>query len=84
MSSTESEYIALSTALREAIPMIDFLQELFDAGFKFEATNAIVKCTAFEDNEGALKMAQTPKVRPQTKHINTNTIIFMTVLKLVK
>lgn len=72
MSSTESEYIALSTALREAIPMIDFLQELFDAGFDFVSKNSIIKCTAFEDNEGALEMARTPKFRPiNMKGINT-------------
>jgi Reverse transcriptase (RNA-dependent DNA polymerase) len=70
MSSTESEYIALSTALREAIPMVNFLQELFDEGFDFQATNATILCTAFEDNEGALEMARTPKFRPRTKHIN--------------
>jgi hypothetical protein len=27
-------------------------------------------CTVFEDNNGALEMASTPKIRPQTKHIN--------------
>jgi hypothetical protein len=69
-SSTESEYISLSTALRDAIPMIDFLQELISAGFKFVTTGSTIQCTAFEDNEGALEMARSPKFRPRTKHIN--------------
>jgi hypothetical protein len=70
LSSTESEYIALSTALRETLPMISFLEELIEAGFKFNVTNAKIICKAFEDNEGALEMAKSPKFRPRTKHIN--------------
>ena len=30
----------------------------------------VVKCTAFEDNSGALELARSPKMRPRTKHIN--------------
>ena len=29
-----------------------------------------IKCTMFEDNEGAKAMATIPKMRPRTKHIN--------------
>jgi hypothetical protein len=29
-----------------------------------------IKCRVFEDNEGALEMARSPKFRPRTKHIN--------------
>jgi hypothetical protein len=29
-----------------------------------------IKCTIFEDNEGAKAMATAPKMRPRTKHIN--------------
>ena len=29
-----------------------------------------IRCTVFEDNEGAKAMATTPKMRPRTKHIN--------------
>lgn len=29
-----------------------------------------VHCKAFEDNSGALIMAQIPKMRPRTKHMN--------------
>jgi hypothetical protein len=70
LSTTESEYISLSTALREAIPMIDFLEELTTAGFKFNIDHPTIFCKAFEDNEGALEMARSPKFRPRTKHIN--------------
>jgi hypothetical protein len=70
LSSTESKYILLSTSLREALPMMKFLQELVDAGFKFHVNDPTIKCKAFEDNEGALEMARSPKFRPRTKHIN--------------
>jgi hypothetical protein len=29
-----------------------------------------VRCTIFKDNEGAVAIANLPKVRPRTKHIN--------------
>ena len=28
-----------------------------------------MKCTVFEDNNGALEMAKAPKMRPRTKHV---------------
>ena len=30
-----------------------------------------VYCKAFEDNSGAVELANVPKMRPRTKHINT-------------
>jgi hypothetical protein len=68
--STESKYVWLSTALREAIPMIDFMDKLITAGFKFNIDHPKIYCKAFKDNEGALEMARTPKFRPGSKHIN--------------
>lgn len=29
-----------------------------------------IRCTMFEDNEGAIALAKLPKLRPRTKHIN--------------
>ena len=34
-----------------------------------EKKQPLVKCTVFEDNNGALKLATAPKMRPRTKHI---------------
>ena len=31
--------------------------------------NKTMKCTVFEDNNGALEMARAPKMRPRTKHV---------------
>jgi hypothetical protein len=70
LSATEAEYIALSTALRQAIPIIDYSNELREHGFKFNNNKNEIFCKAFEDNEGALEMARSPKFRPRTKHFN--------------
>ena len=71
LSTTESEYISLSSALRETIPMMRLIEEFKD---KFDCENIITKptihCTLFEDNSGALELAQAPKMRPRTRHIN--------------
>jgi hypothetical protein len=46
------------------------VEELAKAGFKFMCNTPTVHCKVFEDNSGALAMAQTPKLRPRTKHLN--------------
>jgi hypothetical protein len=70
LSSTESEYIALSQTLREVIPLMRLVNELNNAGFEIPGEIPRVHCKAFEDNSGALEMAQTPKLIPRTKHLN--------------
>ena len=71
LSTTESEYISLSSALRETIPMMRLIREFKD---KFNGENIVstptIRCTLFEDNSGALELASTPKMRPRTRHIN--------------
>jgi Reverse transcriptase (RNA-dependent DNA polymerase) len=70
LSSTESEYVSLSQALREVIPMMALIEELAKAGFHINTTDPKVHCKAFEDNSGAAEMARLPKMRPRTKHMN--------------
>jgi hypothetical protein len=71
LSTTESEYISLSSALRDVIPLINLTREYKE---RYDDQNIIfvptVRCTLFEDNTGALELANTPKMRPRTKHIN--------------
>ena len=71
LSSTEAEYIALSTALRQVIPLMELLKEMKENGVINKEYVPRVYCKAFEDNSGALELARTPKMRPRTKHINT-------------
>ncbi len=70
LSSTESEYTGLSCALREAIPVMELLNEMKANGFKVHTATPEVHCKVFEDNSGALEMARTCKFRPRTKHLN--------------
>ena len=70
LSSTESEYECLSSALRETIPLMRIVQEMNSKGFGFKDTIPKVHCRVFEDNNGALEIATNHKIRPRTKHIN--------------
>jgi hypothetical protein len=70
LSTTEAEYVSLSTALRQVIPLMDFLLELRAQGIVTEEFCPKVFCKAFEDNNGAIEMAKMPRMRPRTKHIN--------------
>jgi len=69
LSTLESEYIALSSAIRELIPLRRVLQEVGKA-LNLEFTKpSIIQSTCFEDNNGALGLALTPRLTPRTKHI---------------
>ena len=68
LSTTESEYIALSQSLRDVMPLMNLLQEL---GKMFPSSDVTPKvhCTVFEDNKGCIDLVNVPKMRPRTKHI---------------
>jgi hypothetical protein len=70
LSTTEAEYIALSTALRECIPLMSLLKEMKREGFNLKVTRPRVHCKVFEDNSGAVELATVHKTRPRTKHLN--------------
>ena len=44
---------------------------MVDNGVLDKVTKPTIRCKAFKDNSGALELANTPKIRPRTKHINT-------------
>ena len=70
LSTTEAEYIAMSMALRDVIPIMELMTELQERNFKVICTQPQVYCKVFEDNSGALELARLPKLRPRIKHIN--------------
>jgi hypothetical protein len=71
LSTTESELIGLSQALREAIPLMRLVQEFKDNGHDMKALQPNVHCRAFEDNSGALAIGSVIKYRPRTRHYCT-------------
>ena len=77
LSSTESELIGLSLALRTAIPLQRILNEMKELGFGISPEGPVVHCEAFEDNNGALAIASVPKMRPRTKNINNKYFHFV-------
>jgi hypothetical protein len=69
LSTTEAEYIALSTALCEVITLMNLLKELRSRGIDVPFTKPKVHCKVFEDNAACIELAKTHKMRPRTKHL---------------
>jgi hypothetical protein len=69
LSTTEAEYNALSTSLREVIHLMHLIDEAKKKGWKTVDEAPKIHCKVFEDNIGALEMARLPKMRPRTKHL---------------
>ena len=70
LSTTEAEYVALSTAAREVLPLRELILEIKDI-LKIPEADLLIRCTLFEDNKGAEELAKVSKNRPRTKHIAT-------------
>jgi hypothetical protein len=70
LSTTEAEYIAMSMALRDVLPIMHLVKEMKGQGFPVLCTEPYVYCKVFKDNSGELELARLPKLRPHTKHIN--------------
>ena len=70
LSTTESEYSALSEATREVLWLMGLMTKVKERLVPGTINIPTIKCTVFEDNEGAKAMATVPKMRPRTKHIN--------------
>jgi hypothetical protein len=68
LSTTEAEYIALSQATRDLIPMRALLHE-FASVTKLIVGTTTTYSTIFEDNKGCVELANAPKLRPRTRHI---------------
>ena len=54
--------------MRDVIPLMELLREL-NTNMKIPIQKPKVKCSVFEDNNGAIELAKAPKIRPRTKHI---------------
>ena len=68
MSTTESEYIALPQAMREVIPFMNLMMEVGDI-FMLHNPKPVFHCKVFEDNRSCIKVTESPKFTPRTKHV---------------
>jgi hypothetical protein len=64
LSMMDAEYIALSQAMQELIPLRRLLSEFITA-----MKLPVIKSTVFEDNNGAISIATAVKMTPRTKYI---------------
>ena len=68
LSTAESEYIALSQAMRDVIPLIQLLTEI-NCIYPIQNPDPIIKCKVYEDNESCIAMSKTKRFSPRTRHI---------------
>ena len=61
LSTSEAKFIPLSEGLRSAIPLISLVKEFRDKGVPMLLCQPKIHCCMFEDDNGALEMAKTPK-----------------------
>ena len=68
VSTMEAEYVALSMCMRELIPLRRVLKEI-QGVLNFKSSVSSAACTLFEDNQGAVTLANVPRMTPRSKHI---------------
>jgi hypothetical protein len=81
LSTMESEYIALSQAMRELIPLRRIVKEIATNLDKDAVTTCRTYSKVFEDNNGALKMATCPKITLRNRHFATKFHFFTSHVK---
>jgi hypothetical protein len=59
-----------SKATREVLPIIWLMEEAKQQGISALNTTPKIHCKFFEGNEGAIEIANSPKMRPRTQHLN--------------
>ena len=70
-STLHAEYTALSHALREVIPLRQQIMEVLSVLIPATVIpTPVIRCTIFEDNQGALSLATTHRLSNRTKALN--------------
>ena len=70
LSTMEAEYVDLSMAMRDLLPFKRLVKTIFmSIGFK-KSQQFNILCNVFEDNAGALSLAnlELPRITPRSKH----------------
>ena len=68
LSMTEAKYIILSQATREVIPFMNFMVKVGDI-FPLHNPKPKSHCKLFEDNNSCIRVAESSKFTPRSKHI---------------
>ena len=68
LSTAEAEYIAMSQALRETIPLMNLMKEI-NVIFSLHVPQPKFVIKLHEDNQSCIAMANNPRFTPRTKHI---------------
>ena len=66
--TAEAEYIALSSALRQVLPLMTMMEEINEV-FPFLISKPNFVCKVHEDNQSCIKMATGTKFSPRKNHI---------------
>ena len=69
LSTLHAEYVALSQSLRDLLPLKALVKEVVKNLKLSKNLSFITKSTVFEDNQGAITVAQSPRLTPTSKHI---------------
>ena len=82
LSTMEAEYIALSTALRDLIPL-KRLVKVVTTAVGLNDSDTTIKTTVWEDNQGCVILAnlEPPRMTPRSKHYAIKYHWFRTELK---
>ena len=67
LSTMMAEYVALSTAMRELLPLKRLVKTIAKVVTGDENVVVTTKSDVFEDNNGALTLATLPRITPQSK-----------------
>ena len=70
LSTLHSEYVVLSHSVRALLPWKSLIKEVIDnLGIDSENLKFVSSSTIYEDNNGAIVVATSPRMTPTPKHI---------------
>ena len=70
LSTLHSDYVALSHSVRALLPLKSLIKEVIDnLGIDSDKLKIVSSSTIYEDNNGAIVVAKSPRMNPTLKHI---------------
>ncbi len=76
LSTAEAEFMALSIALREVLPLMTQMEEINEV-FPLHINKPNFHCKVWEDNQSCIAMTRRNHFTPRTKHIALKYFHFM-------